>query len=301
MIQQPNEGNLANQASNSPCPVCQGSTARRFEKDGYWIRRCTACSYQYVECPPEPDHITKVYGDEYFFGGGAGYPDYLSSGELVSAHAKRYAELLNHHMKPGRILDIGAAAGFCLSGFLDSGWIGDGLEPNSRMCQFGRETLGVNVVEGTLERLPKELQEQRYDLLTMVQVVPHFYDIHAAFKIAASITEPNGFWLVETWNAESLSARLFGRQWHEYSPPSVLRWFSPNNLEKLGQSFGLSRVASGRPSKWISGAHAKSLLHYNLSRFPLNLGKHFLRLVPDRIQIPYPSEDLFWMLLQKIN
>ncbi|MCU0721301.1 MAG: class I SAM-dependent methyltransferase [Pirellula sp.] len=285
--------------SDYPCPVCQGISARRFEKDGYWIRHCTDCKYQYLESPPEADHVAKVYGDEYFFGGGAGYPDYVSSGELVRDHGNRYAKIFNRHMKPGRVLDVGAAAGFFLSGLLDNGWTGDGLEPNAKMSSYGRTELGVNVVQGALETLPSELSGQPYDLLTMVQVVPHFYDVHTAFRVAGSITSVGGFWLVETWNAESLSARLFGRQWHEYSPPSVVRWFSPKNLTILCEAYGFRPVASGRPSKWISGAHAKSLLRYKLPRFPMRLGKHFLRLVPDRMRIPYPSEDLIWMLFKK--
>ena len=299
MIQQLKQIETSHCASDFPCMVCQSVTKRRFEKDGYWIRRCTDCKYQYLEDSPELDHVSKVYGDHYFFGGGSGYPDYVSSGELVRDHGKRYAKILSHHVKPGRMLDVGAAAGFFLSGLLDSGWEGEGLEPNAKMSQFGRSELGVNVVQGTLERLPLEISWRHYDLVTMVQVVPHFYDIHAAFSIASSITKGGGFWLVETWNAESLSARLFGRQWHEYSPPSVVRWFSPKNLTILCESYGFRKVASGRPTKWISGLHAKSLLSHKMKKFPLSIGKHFLRLVPDRIKIPYPSEDLFWTLLKK--
>lgn len=300
MIQQRKRLEMAQTSSDFPCPVCQCSTTRRFEKDGYWIRYCAHCKYQYLESQPEPDHVAKVYGDDYFFGGGAGYPDYVSSGDLVHEHGKRYAKILSRHIKPGRMLDIGAAAGFFLSGMVDSGWDGDGLEPNEKMAQYGKTELGVNVVQGTLEMLPVELKGNQYDLVSMVQVVPHFYDIHAAFRIASSVTKVGGFWLVETWNAGSVSARLFGRQWHEYSPPSVVRWFSPTSLKMLCESYGFRNVATGRPSKWISGRHAKSLLSYKLKRFPLSLGKHFLRLVPDQIKIPYPSEDLFWTLLKKV-
>ena len=301
MIQRRRRCELAQTASDFPCPVCQSRTTRRFEKDGYWIRHCAQCKYQYLESQPEPDHVAKVYGDDYFFGGGAGYPDYVSSGELVRDHGKRYAKILSRYMKPGRMLDVGAAAGFFLSGMVGSGWEGDGLEPNETMAQYGRTELGVNVVQGTLEKLPVELSGNHYDLVSMVQVVPHFYDIHAAFRIASSITNVGGFWLVETWNAESLSARLFGRQWHEYSPPSVVRWFSPASLKILCKSYGFREVVAGRPSKWISGGHAKSLLSHKLTRFPLSFGKHFLRLVPDRIKIPYPAEDLFWTLLKKMD
>jgi len=287
--------------STDDCPVCAGESKRRFEKDGYWIRGCLNCRFEYLEELPAHDHVGKVYGDDYFFGGGAGYPNYAAGGDLVRAHGQRYAKVLSRYMRPGVVLDIGAAAGFFLAGLSDGGWQGEGLEPNGSMARFGRDALGMHIFKGTLEDLPTDVKTRQYDLVSMVQVVPHFFDIHAAFRAASTITKPGGFWLVETWNVRSLSARVFGQQWHEYSPPSVLRWFTPKNLTTLCEVYGFSRVANGRPRKWISGAHVKSLLNHKLTLFPLNLAKPLLRLVPDRFPIPYPSEDLFWLLLRKTS
>lgn len=301
MTQQLKRNAASQDALQFPCPVCRSSTGRCLEKDGFWIRRCTACKFRFLEKQLEPEHVDQVYGDDYFVGGGAGYPDYAASGGLVREHGQRYGRLLKRYMEPGVVLDIGAAAGFFLSGLLDCGWSGDGLEPNAAMSDYGKNKLGANVVNGTLERLPRELRVRQYDLVTMVQVVPHFYDIHCALEAAASVTKRGGYWLVETWNVESFSARVFGRNWHEYSPPSVVRWFSPSNLATLCESFGFQKIAGGRPSKWISGAHAKSLLRHKMAKLPWSLGRHLLTIVPDALRIPYPSEDLFWQLLRKTS
>jgi hypothetical protein len=40
-------------------------------------------------------------------------------------------------------------------------------------------------------------------------------------------------WIIETWNRDDWVARLLGRHWHEYSPPSVLHWFNPDGLRRL--------------------------------------------------------------------
>ncbi len=130
----------------------------------------------------------------------------------------------------------------------------------------------------------------------MIQVVANFHEPRKAFQNAADLLEPNGFLLVETWNRASLTARIFGRNWHEYSPPSVLQWFSREGLSGfLAEEFGFKEIAVGRPSKKISGEHAKSLLKYRL-------GEKFsplLKIVPDKINFPYPAEDLFWAIYQK--
>ncbi|MEI6332161.1 MAG: class I SAM-dependent methyltransferase [Pseudanabaena sp. ELA645] len=139
-----------------------------------------------------------------------------------------------------------------------------------------------------------------YDLISMIQVISHFFDLQKALTTAAAMTNPNGYWLIETWNRESWTAKISGQNWHEYSPPSVLHWFSPQDLEQLAAQFGFHKIASGRPEKWINGAHVKSLLRYKLGRSPFGkLLSKMLGIIPDQLLIPYPAEDLFWILFQK--
>lgn len=242
------------------------------------------------------EHVAHVYGDHYFQGGGDGYPDYLEEESLIRAHGQWYARLLGRYTPPGAVLDIGAAAGFVLQGLLDGGWRGRGLEPNPGMADYARTHLGLSVDTGTLEGLHCG---ERYDLISMVQVVAHFYDLRRAFGQAAAITRPGGFWLIETWNRESWTARFFGSRWHEYSPPSVLHWFSPEGLQRLAGQFGFREVGRGRPPKQIGGAHAKSLLRHKLKgSLTGDLAGRLLGIVPDRFAIPYPWDDLFWALFQ---
>lgn len=133
-------------------------------------------------------------------------------------------------MAPGTVLDVGAAGGFVLQGLFDCGWRGRGLEPNAWMASHARDTLGIPVDIGCLESFHCD---DRFQLLTMIQVIPHFANLSRALEAAASVTAAEGFWLVETWNRDSWTARCFGTHWHEYSPPSVLHWFSPEGLKQL--------------------------------------------------------------------
>lgn len=279
------------------CPLCDRSSRRRFCKYDYWIRECNTCHHRFVEMLPSPRHITTVYDDRYFQGGGAGYPDYLAEAELLRQQGRRYARLLSCYGQPGRMLDVGAAAGFILRGFTDSGWQGDGIEPNPQMAAYACSQLGLPVQATALEHFQTT---DRYDLITLIQVIPHFFNLRQALQVASDHTRSGGFWLIETWNRKSMTARLLGKHWHEYSPPSVLHWFSPAGLRQLMAQFGLVPIAQGRPTKWISGAHAKSLLHYKLHDLPLSsVISPLVDRLPDRLNIPYPAEDLIWMLFQK--
>jgi SAM-dependent methyltransferase len=279
------------------CPICDAPTRRLFKKYGYWIRVCETCFHQFAELSPTLAHAEQVYGDEYFEGGGAGYPNYLGEAKILRSHSRRYSKILARYMQPGTMLDVGAAAGFILQGFTDGGWTGRGIEPNPRMAEYGRMHLGLPIETGTLEEFKTS---DCYDLITMIQVIPHFFALKSALQTAEKVTKPNGYWLIETWNRESLMARIFGKNWHEYSPPSVLHWFSPSGLQNLTTQFGFREIARGRPSKWIQASHGKSLLGYKLKGSTLGkLAMKVVNLIPDDLSIPYPSEDLFWALYQK--
>ena len=279
------------------CPICNSPTRRLFVKDGYGVRGCEACDHRFAEVPSDPDHVARVYGDDYFHGGGAGYADYLGEADLLRDRGRWYARLLARHTRPGTLLDVGAAAGFILQGFIDRGWTGKGLEPNPAMAEYARTRLGLPVETGTLEDLPPG---ESYDLVTLIQVLPHFVDPRRALAAAAAVTRPGGYWLIETWNRASWTAWVFGENWHEYSPPSVLHWFSPAGVQRLAGQFGFRKVARGRPAKWINGSHAKSLLRHKLGASgPAKVVSRLLAVVPDRLAIPYPAEDLFWILLRK--
>ncbi|MCE7986344.1 MAG: methyltransferase domain-containing protein [Caldilinea sp. CFX5] len=285
-----------------PCPICGARTRRVFVKDGYPIRECVACRHRSVQMPRRPNHIAEVYGDHYFQAkrdrGRAGYPDYLAEADLLQAHGWQYAELLQRFMPLGTVLDVGAAAGFVLQGLVERGWRGVGLEPNATMSDYGRTQLGLTMVTGTLEdaRISATATKGSFDLITMIQVIAHFQDLHRALTHAAALTRDDGFWLIESWDRTSWPARLLGRYGHEYRPPSVLHWFSPTGVKQLAGQFGFVEVARGRPKKRLKGAQAKSLLRYKVQGLPLSA---LLALIPDVLTIPYPNFDLFWILLQK--
>lgn len=279
------------------CPLCQQGSHRRFQKYGYWIRDCEACKHRFTELLTTPDHATKTYSDNYFTGGGAGYPNYVAEAKLLRQQGRRYAKLLKRYTSPGQILDVGAAAGLILQGFQDQGWQGQGIEPNPTMARYAQEALKIPVKMGTLEQWRSS---ETFEAVTMIQVVAHFFDLEAAFTSASQHTKPEGFWLIETWNVQSWMAKILGQGWHEYSPPSVLHWFSPDRLARYCTRYGFQEVARGRPAKYISSAHAKSLLQYKLQELPAgNLLSKAIATLPDHWTIPYPAEDLFWILLQK--
>lgn len=280
--------------SGVSCPVCATATRPVFRaQTEFEIRECAKCRHRFAAWEPPDDHVASVYGDTYFFGGGAGYPDYLSEAPILREHGRRYGQTVRRYAKPGSMLDVGAASGFLCDGFRSAGWQPEALEPNETMAAYGREKLGLVYHRCALEDFACPRQ---YDLVSMIQVLGHFTNPREALRKAAGITRPGGFLLIETWDSRSLTARVFGRHWHEYSPPSVLHYFSRGSMELLASQAGFRRVAGGHPGKKIMWRHARSLLE---SRIPARWFHSAAGLIPGSAVLPYPSEDLLWILFQK--
>jgi len=281
------------------CPVCHSNNIEfKFQKNEYKIIHCSNCDHIFTDFTPTINEVEQIYSDDYFFNGGAGYDDYTSEKNLLIKRGEYYAEKISKYMKPGNLLDIGAAAGFLLKGFENKGWNGKGIEPNKSMVDYGKNITGVNIKQGTIESV--EL-EGTFDLVIMIQVIAHIYDLETSLIRIYNLVKPGGHVLIETWNKDSFTAKIFGKNWHEYSPPGTLNFFSIKTLNNLMLQHGFSLEHKGTPRKSIHSNHAKSLIRHKLLESKgLKSLAGITSLIPGNMILPYPSEDLFWALYKKI-
>ena len=287
--------------------MCRGPALETLRIDDYPIAYCWQCTHQFTVAPTTDSHATQQFGNDYFFGGGtSGYADYLSGGRLLRERGNAYAEIVSRYMpefKEQHQLEIGCAAGFLMKGFEDAGWKSTGIDPNQTMVDHAR-TNGITAFRGTLESAEtiqaiKEHQEQ-FDIVTMVQLVAHLYNLDLAMKHLAALVRDNGLVLVETWDSQSRTARFLRSRWHEYNPPNVLHFFSGKSLDRCMSNVGFHLVAHGRPDKPITVGHGRSLFDYKYG--DAVWGKALLAVsgfVSDDVAVKYPSEDLFWRLYEK--
>lgn len=287
----------------STCPLCRNASSRWATLRGYEIEECSVCQHRFVAQPLSTTHIDDVYGDDYFHGGGAGYTNYLSQQELLQARGKHFAELVTKQTAlHGTVLDVGAAAGFLLSGWQQAGWSGLGVEPNRSMCDEAAKR-GVDVRCGSFEDFmpaTKASELGTIQCVSMIQVLSHFIRPREALEKAYSLLAPGGVLLIETWNRNSLTARMSGQGWHEYSPPSVIQWFTPDGLTKATVEIGFELVRTQRSTRLINVGHAKSLLHHAAEKSTLYwMASLFARILPNRLNLPYPGDDLFWAIYRK--
>ena len=185
------------------CPICSSFSRRYFQACGFWIRQCEACGHQFAELENLDGHINRCYGDDYFTGGGPGYTDYLGENRLLIARGRWVRPPISKTLFRRSVLDVGTAAGFTLGGFRDAGWTTQGIEPNAGMARHARERLGLQVEHASLETWESN---STFDLVLMLQVLPHFLDPAAALRQAGQLVRSGGYLLIETWDRESWTA-----------------------------------------------------------------------------------------------
>ena len=267
------------------------------EKGGYQILECVYCTHQYCEARDAENHLEKVYGDDYFFEGKQGYPNYLNQRDILLGYGRKYAKILSKYTEPGKLLDVGSAAGFILKGFSSAGWERYGLEPNNTMADYGRKELGLNIRTGGLETFETN---EKFDVVSIIQVIGHFINLDQAIENICGLLKPNGLVLIESWDRSSLVAKMMGKNWHEYSPPSVVNWFNDKTLAQLFNYYGFDLLTKGRPSKRINIQHGLSLVDEGMPSFFLKKKMlSFFRKTIGKYDVPYPPFDVKWYIFKK--
>ncbi|MDP4283526.1 MAG: class I SAM-dependent methyltransferase [Bacteroidota bacterium] len=267
-------------------------------KKGYPIKECKKCGHRFTQIKDVDNHLNEVYSDKYFFQGKDGYPDYMKEKDLLYKSGINYANILSKYTQPGEVLDVGSAAGFILKGLEKSGWRCHGIEPNDTMATYGRDELKLDIQTCGLENYQSE---KKFDLVNMIQVIGSLYDLDKSLLIISNLLNKNGLVMVESWDMNSLAARIMGKYWHEYCPPSVITWFSDKTLVQVFNFYGFELVGKGHPSKKININHGLSLIDESFPKFIFKKSiLNFFSRIVGKYNISYPTVDLKWYLFKKL-
>jgi SAM-dependent methyltransferase len=156
-----------------------------------------------------------------------------------------------HFARPGRVLDVGCAAGYFLRVMQEEGWQVTGLEPSDAIRPMAEERIGrENVRAGLLGQV--ELAPRSFDLVTMWDVIEHVPDVVGAARAVRELLAPGGKFLIETQDVDSLAARVLGRRWQHYKHAEHIYHFQRETIAAVLERAGM-RVVENRP--WLGGKY----------------------------------------------
>jgi 2-polyprenyl-3-methyl-5-hydroxy-6-metoxy-1,4-benzoquinol methylase len=239
------------------CGLCGSDEYEtRFQEGPFSVVTCRECGVTFVT-PRLKDAslIDEVYNEGYWRSQAAkdhGYTDYCADAPLyLKTYRRRLSIVKRHFDRPGRVLDVGCAAGYFLDVMRGEGWEVTGLEPSEAIRSQAVERLGEERVLGGVLG-DTELAEGSFDLVTLWDVIEHIPDPRAALREARRLIAPGGKLLVETQNVASPAARILGRRWQHYKHAEHIYHFNRATLTRLLEEAGFETLEN-RP--WLGGKY----------------------------------------------
>lgn len=239
------------------CGLC-GSSSRstKFTDGPFSVVTCQDCGLVYVT-PRLSDAslINEVYDEGYWSSSSAkdrGYTDYRADQRLyLRTYRRRLSVLERHFERPGRVLDVGCAAGYFLSVMQGEGWDVTGLEPSDAIRPLTGELIGADNVRGGLLG-EADLEPGSFDLVTLWDVIEHIPSPVEALRHVRALLAPGGKLLIETQNVASLAAKVLGKRWQHYKHAEHIYHFNPETVERMLGEAGF-RILENRP--WLGGKY----------------------------------------------
>jgi 2-polyprenyl-3-methyl-5-hydroxy-6-metoxy-1,4-benzoquinol methylase len=99
------------------------------------------------------------------------------------------------------VLEIGCGAGFFLAAAKERGAEVVGVEPSKDVARFARDSLGITVHQGTLEKVRPLLSEHKFDVIALFHVLEHLPSPTSSLLDLYSLLAPSGIMFIEVPNA----------------------------------------------------------------------------------------------------
>ena len=159
----------------------------------------------------------------------------------------------------GRLLDVGAAAGFFVAEAIRSGWEAEGIDIAPQVVEWGRRELHVPLRVGGVTAVEAP---GAFTVVTMWDYIEHSLDPVGELATSNELLADDGLVALSTGDIESLAARLSRSRWHLLTPRHHNFFFGARTLVRLLERSGFEVVWLGHPGARYSLAH----LAYKLDR-----------------------------------
>ncbi|MEK7160955.1 MAG: class I SAM-dependent methyltransferase [Patescibacteria group bacterium] len=246
--------------------------------------------------------MTAIYSVAYFKWGSDdqrvnkfGYVDYEEDKEATRKTFVTYLDKISQLTKGRKIFDVGAATGYFLDLARERGWSTGGAEISAYAAGIAKNK-GHNIFLGDLAELKIE---EKYDVVTMWDVLEHLSDPDKYLKSVFGILNDGGILAINTIDSGSWWAKLWGKNWHAILPPEHLFYYSVESLKILLADNGFTIIKGSKIGKQFTLPYIfKVLAHrYNLP-FLIKLSDFFNRL-GFKIGLPINLRDNIFIIAVK--
>ena len=212
------------------------------------LYRCDDCGTVQQPSLPAGSDLHELYRD-------MSDAAYLDEAAGRRETAGRLLDMVGRYRAGGRLLDVGCGHGLLVDEARKRGWDAVGIELSADAAAYGRDRLGLDVREQTLDGLT---ESGSFHAIVMADVIEHLDDPGAAIDRCHELLAPDGVLLVVTPDPASMTARIAGPRWWGYLPAHT--YLLPRHtLRELLSARGLvisedvALVRSFSARSWFSG------------------------------------------------
>lgn len=237
------------------CPLCSTQDYKILYKNTYArIVKCTECNLVYTNPRLKAEYLKRLYNKSYFQNSNSsyfGYENYLGDRKKIIKTFNRRLKDIEQYINHGKLLDVGCATGFFLKSAYDRNWTIEGLEISSFAARIARSQFGFKVFEGELSTISKRKKE--YDLITLWDVIEHFYNPKKELKIINELLKDGGILVISTPNVGSFPSLITQDRWIGYKlSDEHLMYFSKNTISNLLKDAGFDIIKITHVGKHVS-------------------------------------------------
>lgn len=264
------------------CVLCNGHDTIVIENyNGYYkVLKCLNCGLVYVNPIPQKELLEKNYSQEY-------YTPWLENQreKRIIMWRLRLKTLNGFSNKKGKLLDVGCGEGLFLKLAKKDGWDVTGTEISPFAVTYGKEKLGLNILQGELMDIG--FPDKTFDAVTMWHVLEHTINPIVVLKEIKRILRDDGVFLLAVPNLNNILSQwayrlVKGRRMHLFDPEDRelhLYHFTPVTIRLALEKAGF-RVKKIIPDMGIVQWHMR-ILNYIAKVVSLLIG----RIVTDAMEV----------------
>lgn len=217
-----------NRTYHSSCPVCSNTDLKyRYTINNFTLVQCLSCKLLFVkeQCSQEELDFNYRAGEIVTAKEDGIYLDQENSKNLEYYYGNLRSLILKNS-SAGKILDIGCNAGQ----FLDEiqGFERYGIDRSPSHGNIAKKKYGENIFIGTFEDYPAP--NFLFDCITLQDVLDHIVNPLEALKKCNRLLKPGGILVIKVHDMSSLCARIMGRKFYAFIPPTHLFYFNRTAL-----------------------------------------------------------------------
>ena len=107
----------------------------------------------------------------------------------------RQISIIEDHIRPGSMYEVGCATGHALSELKQKGWLVTGCDPSAAAASVAAELYDIEIQTGQFEAV--EIPDETFDLVLISHVLEHLYEPIECLRKAYRILQNGGYLLVE--------------------------------------------------------------------------------------------------------